>query len=108
METRTPAARPVDERGGLMLSPVLSQPPVDAGAVDAAAAGRLGYGMPLGHQQQRLEPAIHPCFTGVSQCCGKPLAIRLVKPRPGRVIMSLHAPQGTPAALALQDLWRPT
>jgi hypothetical protein len=24
------------------------------------------------------------------------------------VIMSLHAPQGTPAALALQDFWRPT
>jgi hypothetical protein len=24
------------------------------------------------------------------------------------VIMSLHAPKETPAALALQDLWRPT
>jgi len=63
-------------------------------------------GMALGHQQQRLEAAIHTGFTGASKRCGKPLAIRLVKPRLGRVIMSLHAPQGTPAALALQVLWR--
>ena len=91
-----------------MLGPVLGQPAVHAGAVDAAAAGRLGHGMPLGHQQQRLEAAIHTGLTGASKRCGKPLAIRLVEPRLGRVIMSLHAPQGTPAALALQDLWRPT
>ena len=108
METRTPAARPVDERGGLMLSPVLSQPPVHAGAVDAAAAGRLSHRMALSDQQQRLEAAVHPRLTGTSKRCGKPLAIRLVKPCPGRVIMSSHAPQETPAALALQHLWRPT
>src|SRR5215207_8462201 len=49
MEARTPAARPVEERGGLMLSLVLHQPSVDAGAVDPAAAGRLGDGMPPRH-----------------------------------------------------------
>src|SRR5215218_2654473 len=108
MEARTPAARPVEERGGLMLSLVLHQPSVDAGAVDPAAAGRLGDGMPLGHQQQRLEAAIHTGLTGASQRGGKPLAIRLVEPRLGREIMSLHAPKETPAALALQVLWRPT
>jgi hypothetical protein len=87
---------------------VLHQPSVDAGAVDPAAAGRLGDGMPLGHQQQRFEAAIHTGLTGASKRGGKPLAIRLVEPHPGRVIMSLHAPKETPAALALQDLWRPT
>ena len=96
------------EIGGLMLSLVLHQPSVDAGAVDPAAAGRLRHRMPLSHQQQRFEAAVHPRLTGVSKCCGKPLAIRLVEPRLGRVIMSLHAPQGTPASLALQVLWRPT
>ncbi len=108
METRATAAWLVAERGGLMLGPILDEPPVHAGAVDAAAAGRLGDGMALGHQQQGLEAAIHTGLTGASQRCGQPLAIRLVKPRLGRVIMSVHAPQGTPAALALQDLWRPT
>jgi hypothetical protein len=106
--TGAPAARPVAERGGVVFGPVLRQPPVHAGAVDPAAAGRLGHGMPLGHQQQRLEAAINTGLTGASKRCGKLPAIRLVKPCPGRVIMSLHAPQGTPAALALQDLWRPT
>ena len=92
METRAPAARPVAERGDLMLGPILDEPPVHAGAVDAAAAGRLGHGMPLGHQQQRLEPAIHTGLTGASKRCGKPLAIRPAEPRLGRVIMSLHVP----------------
>src|SRR5215216_5734410 len=108
METRAPAARPVTEGAGLMPGSVLDQPSVDAGAIDPAAAGRLGYGMPLGHQQQRLEAAIHTGLTGASKRCGQSLAIRLVEPHPGRVIMSLHAPKETPAALALQDLWRPT
>jgi hypothetical protein len=54
--------------------------------------------------QQRLEAAINTGLTGASKRCGKPLAIRLVEPRLGRVIMSLHAPQETPAVLALQDL----
>ena len=108
MEARTPTARPVDQGRGLMLGPVLGQPAVDAGAVDPAAAGRLGHGMPLGHQQQGLEAAIHTGLTGASKRGGQPLAIRLVEPRPGRVIMSLHAPQRTPATLALQVLWRPT
>jgi hypothetical protein len=108
VKARTPAARPVDQGRGLMLSLVLHQPSVDAGAVDPAAAGRLGDGMPLGHQQQRFEAAIHAGLTGASQRGGQPRAIRLVEPRPGRVIMSLHAPQETPAALALQVLWRPT
>ena len=80
------------ERGGLMLGPVLDEPAVHAGAVDPAAAGRLGDGMPLGHQQQRLEAAIHPGLTGASKRGGEPLAIRLVEPRLGRVIMVLHAP----------------
>ncbi len=51
MKARAPAARPVAERRSLMLGPVLRQPPMHAGAVDAAAAGRLGDGMALGHQQ---------------------------------------------------------
>jgi hypothetical protein len=96
MKARTPAARPVAERRGLMLCPVLGQPPVDAGAVDPAAAGRLGHGMPLGYQQQGFKTAIHPCFTGGCKCCGQPLAIRLIKPRARRWIMSLHAPREHP------------
>src|SRR3954465_13602059 len=40
MEARTPAAWPVDQGRGLMLGPVLDEPAVHAGAVDAAAAGR--------------------------------------------------------------------
>jgi hypothetical protein len=91
-----------------MFGLVLDKPAVHAGAVDPAAAGRLGHGMPFGHQQQRLEAAINTGLTGVSKRCGKPLAIRLVKPRPGRVIMSLHVSQGIPATLVLQVLWRPT
>jgi hypothetical protein len=91
MEARTPAARPVEERGGLVLGPVLDEPTVHTGAVDPAAAGRLGDGIPLGHQQQCLEAAIHTGLTGAGKRCGQPLAIRLVEPRPGRVIMSLHA-----------------
>ena len=87
-----------------MLGPVLGQPAVHAGAVDPAAAGRLSHRMALGHQQQGFEAAINTGLTGASKRCGKPLAIRLVEPRLGRVIMSLHAPQETPAALALQDL----
>src|ERR671913_1496864 len=101
MQARTPAARPIKEGGGLVLGPVLDKPAVHTGAVGPAAAGRLGYGMPLGHQQQRLEAAIHTGLTGASKRCGQPLAIRLVEPRPGRVIMSLHAPQKTPAAFML-------
>ena len=108
METRAPAARPVAEGAGLMPGSVLRQSAVDAGAIDPAAAGRLGHRMPLGHQQQRLEAAIHTGLTGASKRCGKPLAIRLVEPRPGRVIMSLHVSQATPATLVLQVLWRPT
>src|SRR5918993_2348601 len=108
METRAPAARPVAEGAGLMPGSVLDQPSVDAGAIDPAAAGRLGHRMPLGHQQQRLEAAIYTGLTGASKRCGQSLAICLVKPCPGRWIMSLHAPQGTPAALALQVLWQPT
>ena len=77
-----------------MLGPVLYEPAVHTGAVDAAAAGRLGDGMPLGHQQQRLEAAIHPGLAGASKRGGQPLAIRLVEPRLGRVIMVLHAPSG--------------
>ena len=106
MTARTPTARPVDQRRGLVLDPVLGQPPVHAGAVDPAAAGRLGHGMSLGHQQQGFETAINTGLTGASKRCGKPLAIRLVEPRPGRVIMSLHAPQETPAALALQGIYQ--
>ena len=83
MEARTPAARPVDQCRGLVLGPVLGQPAVDAGAVNAAAAGRLRHGMALGHQQQRFEAAIHTGLTGASKRCGQPLAIRLVEPRPG-------------------------
>jgi len=107
METRAPAARPVAEHAGPMLGSVLDQPSVHAGAVDAAAAGRLRYGIPSGHQQQGLEAAIHTGLTGASKRCGKPLAIGLVEPRLGRVIISLHAPHRIPAAHALQDLWRP-
>ena len=91
-----------------MLGPVLNEPAVHAGAIDPAAASRFGHRMPLGHQQQRLEAAIHTGLAGTSKRCGKPLAIRLVEPRLGRVIMVLHALQQTPAALALQDLVRPT
>ena len=87
-----------------MLGPVLDEPAVHAGAVDPAAASRLGRGMPLGHQQQSFEAAIHTSLTGASKRGGKPLAIRLVEPRLGRVIMVLHALQQTPAVLALQDL----
>ena len=65
-------------------------------------------GMALGHQQQRLEAAIDPGLTGAGKRGGQPRAIRLVEPRLGRVIMVLHVPQGTPAAPALQVLWRPT
>jgi len=100
----TSAARPVDQGRGLMLGPVLHQPAMHTGAVDPAAAGRFGDGMPLGHQQQRLEAAIHTGLAGASQRGSKPRAIRLIEPRLGRVIMVLHAPQQTPAMLALQDL----
>ena len=87
-----------------MLGPVLDEPAVHTGAVDPAAAGCLGHGMPLGHQQQRLEAAIHAGLAGASKRGSEPLAIRLVEPRLGRVIMVLHALQQTPAVLALQDL----
>src|SRR5918993_111840 len=108
METRAPAARPVAEGAGLMPGSVLRQPSVDAGAIDPAAAGPPRPAKPPPPPQQRLEAAIHTGLTGASKRCGQSLAIRLVEPRPGRVIMLLHAPQGTPATLVLQVLWRPT
>src|SRR5215213_7253187 len=60
VKARTPAARPVDQGRGLMLSLVLHQPSVDAGAIDPAAAGRLGDGMPLGRQQALRQAACDP------------------------------------------------
>ena len=61
--------------------------------------------MALGHQQQRFEAAINTGLTGASKRCGKPLAIRLVEPRLGRVIMSLHAPQKHRNARASRLKW---
>jgi len=73
-----------------------------------AAAGGLGHGLPLGNQQQRLEPAVHTRLADSLQGCGEPLAIRTAEPHPMPPIRSSHDPEREYPAMALQDLWLPT
>src|SRR5215212_7803728 len=105
---RPTTSRPICERGRLPPCAILPQPAVHAGAVDMAAAGSLGHGLPLGDQQQCLYSAIHTRLTGSLQGCSESLAICTAEPHPAAPIMSLHAPQTACSAIALQDLWRPT
>jgi hypothetical protein len=61
---------------------------VHAGAVDAAAAGRLGHGMSLGDQQHGLKPAIDTRCVDGRERRSKTLAICIGEPHPRTSIMT--------------------
>ena len=65
-----------------------------------AAAGGLGHGVPLGNQQQRLDPAIHTRLTGGLERRRQPLAIRTAESHPMAPIRSSHAPEREYPAMA--------